>query len=60
MKQGLNLSIGDLPEGSVIGTSSVRRRAQLISKFPHLKFAVAPCAALAFVRAVCSELRSLC
>ena len=38
MKQGLNLSIGDLPEGSVIGTSSVRRRAQLISKFPHLKF----------------------
>ncbi len=29
-------------------------------KFPHLKFAVAPCAALAFVRAVCSELRALC
>lgn len=31
-------SIGELPEGSVIGTSSVRRIAQLARKYPHLKF----------------------
>ncbi|TFK40814.1 porphobilinogen deaminase, dipyromethane cofactor binding domain-containing protein [Crucibulum laeve] len=31
-------SIEDLPEGSVVGTSSVRRVAQLKRKFPHLKF----------------------
>lgn len=28
----------DLPEGSVIGTSSLRRAAQLARKFPHFKF----------------------
>ncbi|KAK3697919.1 hypothetical protein QZH41_013006, partial [Actinostola sp. cb2023] len=32
------LSIGKLPEGSVIGTSSLRRIAQLRRKYPHLKF----------------------
>ncbi|KAI9023278.1 porphobilinogen deaminase [Hyaloraphidium curvatum] len=30
--------LGDLPEGSVVGTSSVRRSAQLKAKFPHLTF----------------------
>lgn len=30
--------LGDLPEGSVVGTSSVRRSAQLKRKFPNLKF----------------------
>lgn len=31
-------SLEDLPEGSVVGTSSVRRVAQLKRKFPGLKF----------------------
>lgn len=31
-------SLEDLPEGSVVGTSSVRRVAQMKRKFPHLKF----------------------
>ncbi|GAB0133691.1 hypothetical protein EsDP_00002091 [Epichloe bromicola] len=31
-------SIRDLPEGSVIGTSSIRRIAQLARRYPHLKF----------------------
>ncbi|CCC69249.1 hypothetical protein NCAS_0C02590 [Naumovozyma castellii] len=30
--------LDDLPEGSIVGTSSVRRSAQLKRKFPHLKF----------------------
>lgn len=30
--------LADLPEGSVIGTSSVRRIAQLVRRYPHLKF----------------------
>jgi len=30
-------SIADLPEGSVIGTSAPRRRAQLLRLFPHLR-----------------------
>jgi len=39
MKQGLDSKgLGDLVEGSVIGTSSLRRSAQLKSKFPHLVF----------------------
>jgi hydroxymethylbilane synthase len=29
----------NLPEGSIIGTSSLRRMAQLKKKYPHLKFA---------------------
>ena len=33
-----NLSICDLPQGSVIGTSSVRRICQLRQQFPHLQF----------------------
>lgn len=31
-------SLSDLPSGSVVGTSSVRRSAQLRRKFPQLKF----------------------
>jgi hydroxymethylbilane synthase len=31
-------SLSELPEGSVIGTSSIRRIAQLANKYPHLKF----------------------
>ena len=31
-------SLADLPAGSVIGTSSIRRIAQLARRFPHLKF----------------------
>ena len=31
-------SLDDLPEGSVVGTSSVRRVAQLKRKYPKLKF----------------------
>lgn len=30
-------SLREVPQGSVIGTSSPRRRAQLIARFPHLK-----------------------
>ncbi len=30
-------SLGDLPPGSVVGTSSLRREAQLRARFPHLK-----------------------
>ncbi|GAA5870106.1 hypothetical protein JCM1840_003584 [Sporobolomyces johnsonii] len=40
VKQGLPYtSLEEMPEGSVIGTSSVRRVAQLRRKFPGLKFA---------------------
>lgn len=31
-------TLGDLPEGSVVGTSSIRRSSQLIRNYPHLKF----------------------
>ena len=30
-------SLADLPEGAVVGTSSLRREAQLRARFPHLK-----------------------
>lgn len=30
-------SLQDLPEGAVVGSSSLRRRAQLLNRFPHLK-----------------------
>ncbi|HEY0157205.1 MAG TPA: hydroxymethylbilane synthase [Thermoanaerobaculia bacterium] len=30
-------AIGDMPAGSVIGTSAPRRRAQLLQRFPHLQ-----------------------
>lgn len=33
--EGLTLS--SLPEGTVVGTSSLRRKAQLLNRFPHLK-----------------------
>lgn len=41
MKKGLEetyKTLEDLPEGSVVGTSSVRRVAQLRREFPGLKF----------------------
>ncbi|KAG6029146.1 hypothetical protein E4U41_000462 [Claviceps citrina] len=31
-------SVADLPPGSVVGTSSIRRIAQLARRYPHLKF----------------------
>jgi hydroxymethylbilane synthase len=31
-------TLAELPAGSVVGTSSVRRSAQIKSKYPHLKF----------------------
>lgn len=33
-----NMTLKDLPAGSVLGTSSVRRCAQLKRRFPHLAF----------------------
>lgn len=40
MKQGLPFkSLSELPDGSVVGTSSVRRVAQLRKAYPKLKFA---------------------
>ncbi|HYD34118.1 MAG TPA: hydroxymethylbilane synthase [Methylophilaceae bacterium] len=32
-------SLGDLPEGSIVGTSSLRRQSQLKARFPHLQVA---------------------
>lgn len=32
-------SLDDLPAGSVVGTSSVRRSAQIAKQYPELKFA---------------------
>ncbi|KAJ5893549.1 Tetrapyrrole biosynthesis hydroxymethylbilane synthase [Penicillium taxi] len=38
VKKGLSYkSLSELPAGSVVGTSSVRRTAQLARKYPHLK-----------------------
>ncbi|KAL3495223.1 porphobilinogen deaminase, dipyromethane cofactor binding domain-containing protein [Aspergillus germanicus] len=38
IKKGLpNMSLADMPAGSVVGTSSIRRTAQLARKYPHLK-----------------------
>ena len=40
MKKGMsNMGLADLPAGSVVGTSSVRRTAQLARKHPHLEVA---------------------
>lgn len=40
VKEGLGYrSLEEFPDGSVIGTSSVRRVAQLRRRFPKLKFA---------------------
>ena len=30
-------SLGDLPEGAVVGSASLRRQAQILAKYPHLK-----------------------
>lgn len=39
MKTGsMYKTLADLPAGSVVGTSSVRRSAQLMKHYPHLKF----------------------
>ncbi|KAM3075457.1 porphobilinogen deaminase [Clarireedia jacksonii] len=39
MKKGSSYkSLAELPEGSVVGTSSVRRSAQVKKHYPHLKF----------------------
>ncbi|PWW79411.1 porphobilinogen deaminase [Tuber magnatum] len=39
MKAGSSYkSLEDLPEGSVVGTSSVRRSAQIKKRYPHLNF----------------------
>lgn len=39
MKKGSSYKcLGDLPVGLVVGTSSVRRLAQLLKTYPHLKF----------------------
>ncbi|KAJ5799823.1 uncharacterized protein N7518_001891 [Penicillium psychrosexuale] len=38
VKQGLPYkSLSEIPAGSVVGTSSIRRTAQLAQKYPHLK-----------------------
>ncbi|KAL4904891.1 hypothetical protein BDW74DRAFT_168076 [Aspergillus multicolor] len=38
IKKGLpNMSLAEMPAGSVVGTSSIRRTAQLARKYPHLK-----------------------
>lgn len=38
VKKGLQFkSLEDIPAGSVVGTSSIRRTAQLARKYPHLK-----------------------
>lgn len=38
VKQGLSYkSLAEIPAGSVVGTSSIRRTAQLARKYPHLK-----------------------
>ena len=33
-------SIAELPPGAVVGTSSMRRQAQLLARHPHLKVGV--------------------
>lgn len=39
MKQGSTYkSLKDLPDGSIVGTSSVRRSSQLLKNYPNLKF----------------------
>lgn len=30
-------SLGELPEGSIVGSASLRRQAQILHKYPHLK-----------------------
>ncbi|PSK76525.1 porphobilinogen deaminase [Candidozyma auris] len=39
MKSGSSYkSLDDLPHGAVVGTSSIRRSAQLLKNYPHLRF----------------------
>ncbi|RAL00922.1 porphobilinogen deaminase [Aspergillus ibericus CBS 121593] len=38
MKKGLpSMSLADMPAGSIVGTSSIRRTAQIARRYPHLK-----------------------
>lgn len=30
-------SLAELPEGAVVGSASLRRQAQILAKYPHLK-----------------------
>ena len=30
-------SLADLPDGAVVGSASLRRQAQILAKYPHLK-----------------------
>jgi len=49
-------SLGDLPDGAVVGSASLRRQAQILAKYPHLK--VAPCRAyMPHARAPCAHSR---
>ncbi len=38
-------SLADLPEGALVGSASLRRQAQILHKYPHLR--VRPCQSLA-------------
>ncbi len=35
--------LSELPAGSVVGSASLRRQAQILNKYPHLKVGKAPC-----------------
>lgn len=35
-------SLGELPEGAVVGSASLRRQAQILHKYPHLKVRPVP------------------
>ena len=34
--------LGELPEGAVVGSASLRRQAQILHKYPHLKVTLPP------------------
>ena len=40
-------SLADLPEGALVGSASLRRQAQILHKYPHLR--VCPCLPLIVV-----------
>lgn len=35
-------NLGELPAGSVVGSASLRRQAQILNKYPHLKVGPLP------------------
>ena len=47
-------SLGELPEGSVVGSASLRRQSQLLHKYPHLKVWVGACHLSFWKQAACS------